>query len=49
VRADVPHECRHHRGSRHAEGAPRSLARREGDSARRAAARAGRGVFRRDA
>ena len=48
-RAAVPHECRHHRGSRHAQGAPGALARLEGDPARRAAARAGRGIFRRDA
>ncbi len=47
-RADVPHERRHHRGSRHAQSAARALARREGDPARRAAARPGRGVFHRD-
>ena len=47
-RADVPHERRHHRGSRHAEGAPGALARLEGDPARRAAARPGRGILRRD-
>ena len=52
--AALPHECRHHRRGRHAEGAPRALARHgEGphraDRARRSHARRGRGVFHRDA
>ena len=48
-RAALSHECRHHRRGRHAQGAAGALARLEDDSARRAAARRGRGIFHRDA
>ena len=52
--AALPHECRHHRRGRHAEGAPGALARRRrrphrADRARRPRARRGRGIFHRDA
>ena len=52
--AALPHECRHHRRGRHAEGPPGALARRRqrphrADRARRPRARRGRGVFHRDA
>ena len=48
-RAALPHECRHHRRGRHAEGAAGAFARLEADPARRPAARRGRGIFHRDA
>ena len=48
-RAALPHECRHHRRGRHAQGAAGALAGVEDDSARRAVARPGRGIFHRDA
>ncbi len=48
--AALPHECRHHRRGRHAEGAAGAVARqRRLHSARRPAARRGRGIFHRDA
>ena len=49
VAQHVPHECRHHRRGRHAQGAAGALARLEDDPARRPAARPGRGIFHRDA
>ena len=48
-RAALPHECRHHRGGRHAQSAARALARLEDDPTRRAASGRGRGIFHRDA
>ena len=48
-RAALPHECRHHRRGRHAQGAAGALARLEDDPARRPAPRRGRGIFHRDA
>ena len=48
--AAIPHECRHHRRSRHAESAAGALARpRRHRAARRTPARRGRGIFHRDA
>ncbi len=48
--ATLPHECRHHRRSRHAESTAGALApRRRHDPARRTVARPGRGILYRDA